>query len=128
MGRIVGGALWGAWHFPVIILAGYEYSKDYIGSPVLGPVVFCVFCIVMGILYDYLYDKTNTIWLPSLIHGATNAFTIFAYLIKPEHSDMMILGPVYIGIISMIPMIITAVIICVKQQKTERENEHNQKP
>lgn len=28
-------------------------------------------------------------------------------------------GPVYIGIISMIPMIIMAVVICVKQRKIE---------
>lgn len=119
MGRIVGGAIWGAWHFPVIILAGYEYGKDYIGAPLLGPVVFCVFTIAMGILLDYVYDKTETIWLPSLMHGAINAFTIFAYLLKPEHSDMMILGPAYIGIISMIPMIVLAVIISVKQKKTE---------
>ena len=46
-----------------------------------------------------------------------NAFTIFAYLVKPEYSNMAILGPAYIGIISMIPMIIVAVIICVKTKR-----------
>lgn len=116
-GRIVGGVILGSWHWPVMIFAGYEYGKEYIGAPVLGPIVFCLFTVMMGILCDYVYEKTETIWLPSLMHGATNAFTIFAYLTKPEYADMAILGPAYIGIISMITMIIMAVIICVKQKR-----------
>ena len=83
----------------------------------LGLIVFCVCTVMMGILFDYVYEKTETIWLPSLMHGATNAFTIFAYLIKPEYSHMSILGPAYIGIISMIPMIIVAIIICVNKKR-----------
>ncbi len=116
-GRIVGGTIWGAWHWPVMIFAGYEYGKGYIGAPVLGPIVFCICTVMMGILFDYVYEKTETIWLPSLMHGATNAFTIFAYLSKPEYADKAILGPAYIGIISMIPLIVMAVIICVKRKR-----------
>ena len=115
-GRIVGGAIWGAWHWPSMIFAGYEYGKEYIGAPILGPIVFCFCTIAMGILLDYVYEKTKTIWLPSLMHGAINAFTIFAYLLKPEYANMAILGPAYIGIISMIPMVIMAVIICAKKK------------
>lgn len=111
-GRIVGGTIWGVWHWPAMILAGYEYGKEYLGAPVLGPIVFCVVTVMMGILYDYVYEKTQTIWLPSLMHGAANAFTIFAYLSKPEYADKTILGPAYIGIIGMIPMAVTAGIIC----------------
>lgn len=118
-GRIVGGTIWGAWHWPIMIFAGYEYGKEYIGAPVLGPIVFCISTVMMGILFDYVYEKTETIWLPSLMHGAVNAFTIFAYLSKPEYADMAIFGPAYIGIISMIPMIIMTVVICVKQRKME---------
>lgn len=116
-GRIAGGAVWGAWHWPLMIFAGYEYGKEYIGAPVLGPVVFCICTVMMGILLDYVYEKTETIWLPSLMHGAINAFTTFAYLTKPEYADKAILGPAYIGIISMIPMIITAAVICVKKKR-----------
>ena len=115
-GRILGGAIWGAWHWPLMIFAGYEYGKEYIGAPVLGPIVFCICTVMMGILLDYVYEKTETIWLPSLMHGAINAFTIFAYLTKPEYANMAILGPAYIGIISMIPMIITAAVICLKKK------------
>ncbi|MCM1113518.1 MAG: CPBP family intramembrane metalloprotease [Muribaculum sp.] len=114
-GRVAGGAIWGVWHWPVMILAGYEYGKDYIGAPVLGPIVFCICTVMMGILLDYVYEKTETIWLPSLMHGAINAFTTFAYLTKPEYANRAILGPAYIGIIGMIPMTIMAVILCGKK-------------
>lgn len=115
-GRILGGIIWGAWHWPAMILAGSEYGKNYIGAPVLGLIVFCISTVMMGILLDYVYEKTGSIWLPSLMHGAINALTIFAYLLKPEYSNMMILGPTFIGIISMIPMSIMAVIICLKKK------------
>lgn len=118
-GRILGGIIWGIWHWPVMILAGYEYGKDYIGAPFLGPIVFCIFTVAIGILLDYIYDKTKTIWIPSLMHGAINAFTVFAYLIRPEYSDKAILGPASLGIISVIPYIILAAIICIKQTKSK---------
>lgn len=122
-GRIVGGTIWGAWHWPAMILAGYEYGKEYLGAPILGPIVFCVCTVMMGILFDYVYEKTQTIWLPSLMHGATNAFTTFAYLLKPEYADKAILGPAYIGIIGMIPMAVMAGVICAKQKKRDLINE-----
>lgn len=117
-GRIAGGAIWGFWHWPVMILAGYEYGKEYMGAPVLGPIVFCLSTIAMGIMLDYVYEKTETIWMPSLMHGAINAFTIFVYLVKPEYSGLMILGPAYIGIISMVPMLILTFVICIKQKRS----------
>lgn len=117
-GRILGGTIWGCWHWPVMILAGYEYGKEYIGAPVLGPIVFCVSTIATGILLDYVYEKTETIWMPSLMHGAINAFTIFLYVIKPEYANKLILGPVHIGIISMVPLVTMAIIICLKQKRS----------
>lgn len=117
-GRIVGGFIWGAWHWPVMILAGYEYGMDYIGAPVLGLIVFCISTIALGILHDYVYDKTKTIWMPALLHGATNAFTLFAYMQKPEFANRSILGPAFNGIISMIPSVVAAIIICKKQSSS----------
>lgn len=111
-GRIIGGAIWGAWHWPVMLLAGYEYGKEYIGEPILGPIVFCVATVLMGVLLDYVYEKTDTIWAPALMHGAINAFTIFGFIMKPEYADKMIFGPMYIGIISMMPMIFVVFMIC----------------
>lgn len=107
-GRIVGGIIWGAWHWPVMILAGYEYGKEYFGAPFLGMAMFCLFTTVGGILLDTIYEKTQCIWLPSLAHGAINAFSLVGYIVEPEYMDQYILGPVPIGIIGMIPALIMA--------------------
>ena len=74
----------------------------------------------MGILLDYVYEKTGTIWMPALMHGAINAFTIFAYMLKPEYADKAILGPAHIGIISMIPMMILAFVISIKAGRSDK--------
>ena len=65
--------------------------------------------------------KTGTIWMPSLMHGAINAFTIFAYMTKPEYADKMILGPAHIGIISMIPLAALSGIICIKKTRDKKD-------
>lgn len=41
-------------------------------------------------------------------------------VMKPEYTDKAILGPAYIGIISMIPMVALAGIICIKKTNTEK--------
>ena len=51
-GRILGGIIWGVWHWPVMLLAGYEYGTQYWGAPVLGPLLFCLITIAMGSLLD----------------------------------------------------------------------------
>ena len=119
-GRILGGMIWGIWHWPCMIFAGYEYGKEYPGAPVAGLFAFCLSTIFMGILFDHVYEKTESIWMPGLMHGAINAFTIFAYLLKPEYADRMILGPTFVGVIGMIPMTGIAIWICLKE--TSRPN------
>ena len=76
--------------------------------------------MAMGIILDYVYEKTETIWMPSLMHGSINAIaTLFLFMVKPEYSNLSILGPAFIGIISMVPMLALAVIICLKQSKKQ---------
>lgn len=112
-GRIFGGVIWGIWHWPIMILAGYEYGKEYIGAPVLGPILFCVSTCTIGIICDYLYEKTDCIWIPSLAHGSINAFAGVGMLfLNIYYSKEMILGPAPIGIIAGIPFIVIAVLFC----------------
>ncbi len=118
-GRVIGGAIWGAWHWPLMILAGFEYGTDYFGAPVLGLFVFPIFTIAFGIVTDHVYEKSGTILMPALIHGAMDAWTIYAYLTKPEFADRMILGPSLVGILSGLPMLALAIFISVKSKKAE---------
>lgn len=112
-GRVIGGVIWGAWHWPVMLLAGYEYGLVYWGAPFVGMAMFCLCCVVMGILLDWVYEKTNSIWAPSVAHGAFNAVaTLPVVFLNIQYMDQMILGPAPIGIIAMVPMIIAALLVC----------------
>lgn len=115
-GRILGGVIWGAWHWPVMILAGYEYGLDYWGYPFLGMIVFCLFTIAAGTLEDALYEKSKCIWIPSLMHGSINAVCTVPLMIGgSEYLNQMIIGPAPIGILSGIPLLIMAVVVLIKK-------------
>ncbi|MBR2029230.1 MAG: CPBP family intramembrane metalloprotease [Oscillospiraceae bacterium] len=116
-GRVIGGIIWGAWHWPVMVLAGYEYGLVYWGAPFVGMALFCFCCVVLGIVMDWTYEKTSSIWAPAIAHGAFNAVaTLPAMLLNTEYADQMILGPAPIGIIAMIPMIVYALMISRKSE------------
>ncbi len=118
-GRLIGGAVWGVWHWPIMLLAGYEYGTTYWGAPVTGPLLFCIITIAMGILFDYLYEKTNCIWVPALCHGAINAFAGVPMLfLNPAYTDKLLLGPLMIGVISGLSLMLTACILSMREKNT----------
>ena len=121
-GRLVGGVIWGVWHWPVMFLAGYEYGTSYWGAPVTGPLLFCVITSAMGILFDFLYEKTNCIWVPALCHGAINAFAGVPILfMSPAYADKLLLGPLMIGVIGGLPLILSTMLICVFGKNSDIE-------
>lgn len=116
-GRIIGGIIWGAWHWPVMVLAGYEYGLEYWGAPFLGMALFCLVTVVIGTLLDVSYEKTNCIWVPALAHGAFNGcVTIPMLFLDSDYLDQMTLGPAPVGIISILPALLVAVWILVKKK------------
>ena len=114
-GRILGGVIWGAWHWPVMILAGYEYGKVYFGAPILGMAAFSLFTVACGTLIDVLYEKTHCIWIPALAHGAVNGFALEAMVLDPAYADQMIIGPHPVGLIAMVPALLAAAYILWKK-------------
>lgn len=111
-GCLLGGTIWGIWHWPLIALIGYEYGTAYWGFPVLGMFVFCIFTITMGILCDFLYEKTACIWIPAIAHGAVNAAgTVPIAVCDPDHADYMLLGPSPNGLLAGLPFVLIAAVI-----------------
>ena len=103
---------------PVMVLAGYEYGLVYWGAPFVGMALFCICCVVMGILLDWSYQNTDSIWAPAIAHGAFNAVaTLPMILLNLEYANQQILGPAPIGIIAMLPMIALAVLANFKTTK-----------
>ena len=112
MGRLAGGALWGVWHWPLIILGNYFYDGDYIGKPVLGPIMICLTLCAFGVLIDYLYEKTNCIWIPSLMHASMNASTLPVMLLTAGGArSLSVLGPSCFSLIGCLPVMAVAAVI-----------------
>lgn len=113
---LIGGVIWGAFHFGAILAGGYEYGFDYIGAPVLGPIAFTFCCISLGVLHEIIYDRTKCIWFTALFHGGFNAAATLVLSVMsandPEKlAKYMIFGPAANGLISGIPIAILAIIL-----------------
>ena len=112
-GRLLGGLIWGAWHWPIIWLIGYEYGMGYPGYPVSGMLLFCLFTVPLGAMCDWSYEKSGSIWLPSLLHGAINAAAGIPLLVCGEGAQRL-LGPSPNGLIAGIGVIVAGVWLLVK--------------
>ena len=111
-GKLVGGALWGIWHWPLVILGSYFYEGDYFGKPFLGPVMICLSLCAFGVLIDFVYEKTGCIWLPSLMHAAMNSSAMpLMFMLKGGNSHLSILGPNCFGLLGCLPVMVVAVIM-----------------
>ncbi len=118
-GRLLGGVIWGVWHWPLMLLAGYEYGFGYWGAPVLGLLLFCLFTVGCGTLLDLVYEKTGSIWIPALGHGAVNAFAgVPILLLNPAYADRLTVGPLMIGVIGGAPMLLLALFVLLKKKST----------
>lgn len=122
-GWLLGGAIWGAWHWPLIALIGYEYGAaagnpaGYAGFPVAGMLLFCVITAGWGILHDRLYEKSGTIWLPALFHGAINAAaTLPLAVCLTNTGTARLLGPAPNGLIAGLPFLIAAAAVLARER------------
>ncbi|MBR5386900.1 MAG: CPBP family intramembrane metalloprotease [Clostridiales bacterium] len=123
---LIGGTIWGAFHFPSIIFGGYEYGFDYLGKPVLGLIAFTITCIALGVLEEIVYSRTKSIWYAALMHGSVNCIGTLPLMLlnvnDPTVDKYMILGPYMNGLIAGIPLIIIAAImgaIAIRKQKAK---------
>ena len=123
-GWLLGGVIWGAWHWPLIWLIGYEYgaaaanSVGYAGFPVTGMLLFCVIAAGWGILHDWLYEKSGSIWVPSLFHGAINASAALPLLFcLPDTGSARLLGPAPMGILAGLPFLAAAAVLLIRRGK-----------
>lgn len=117
---ILSGVIWGIWHGPLIVIAGYEYGTGYTGAPFLGIILMCLFTVCFGIILSYFYEKTGSIWVPALIHGAINGAAGVPILFMKEMPGHYLLGPTPAGLIAGIPIYVLAVILLVEMSGREK--------
>ena len=124
MGRLLGGVIWGAWHWPLIWLMGFGYgaaagnSAGYMGFPVTGMLAFCVITTGWGVIHDWLYEKSGSIWVPALYHGAINAaVNLPSAVCLPDTSSARLLGPTPVGLLAGLPMLILALALLLRNEQ-----------
>ncbi len=106
---LITGIIWGLWHIPLTV-AGHNYGIDYTGYPYLGILAMIVFCCALGTLLSFVTIKTGSC-VPAVIgHGAVNSIASIGILFTTD-GGRMLLGPSPAGLISVIPTVITAIIL-----------------
>ncbi len=68
---IAGGIIWGLWHAPLTV-KGHNFGTDYPGFPYTGILLMCGMCVVMGIFFYWLTQKTGSVYPASIAHSANN--------------------------------------------------------
>lgn len=67
---------------------------------------------------------TDCIWIPALAHGAINAFAgVPTLFLNPAYADRLLTGPLMIGCVGGMPLIIAAASIAVKTKTGKEEIE-----
>jgi len=68
---LISGIIWGIWHYPLILLFGYNYTYD---TRFVGAIIFLLFTVSLGIFLSWLKIVTKNVLYPALAHGAVNAY------------------------------------------------------
>ena len=118
---VLSGVIWGVWHWPVILLAGYNFGTGYWGAPFTGGLMMCVSCVALGVLLTLLYEKTNSVWAPALAHGAFNAAAGIGVYFLPLGTVSTILGPTPLGLVAGIPLFLLAAWTFFKHRHSQDE-------
>jgi len=68
-GLIIGGLIWALWHTPGILM-GLNYPEN----PIFGNFLFIAVCISLGIIFQYFYLKSKSVFVVAITHGILNQF------------------------------------------------------
>lgn len=87
---ILSGGLWGIWH-----LFGIIMGHNYPGYPIRGIFMMILMCIPLGVIFQYYYIKSGSIFIPMMAHGAVNwtATTFMIFFIDTTAFKALYHGP-----------------------------------
>lgn len=115
-GFLIGGAIWALWHAGGIFL-GFNYP----GHQFTGNLMMILMCIPLGVILQYLYFKSKSIFVPALAHGAINwtSASIGMFVLSNEEYNTMLYGPT--GIIGIVVLSVIAIFLY-RKMDWEKEN------
>lgn len=68
------GAVWGVWHAPLILI-GFNYGEHNL----LGILMMVIACISLSFYFSQALHRTNSLMVPTIMHGLINASSIFLF-------------------------------------------------
>jgi len=99
---VIGGAIWALWHAGGIIM-----GLNYPNFPILGNVLMILMCIPLGVILQYFYFKSRSIFVAAIGHGALNwSGRSFAFVLENENYNTILYGPT--GIVGILVLWIVA--------------------
>lgn len=119
-GLLLSGLIWAVWHWPLILFSGYEYGIGYAGAPFTGIAAMCLFTFAFGTALSWVYDRTESIWAPALMHGAANATAGLGLYFMPAGTTHYLLGPTLAGAVSVLPLVLFACLSLKKSSKNTK--------
>lgn len=118
--HLLVGLIWSFWHLP-LNLQGYNFGLTYRAFPFVGILAMFLFCFSVGVFLSWILEKTGSIWLPALLHGAINASAGIGILFQVPSNQAMamkVLGPSPAGLLSGIPFLLLALFLIRKERKS----------
>ncbi len=103
---LISGAVFGAWHTPIILL-GYNFDR-----PDLTGVLFMIGgCVAWGVLLGWMRLRSASVWPAVLGHGSLNAVAGLVLLLiaageVPDHAIVGALGVVTWGVIALVATVL----------------------
>lgn len=103
---LISGAVFGAWHTPIILL-GYNF-----GRPDITGVLFMIGgCVAWGVLLGWMRLRSASVWPAVLGHGSLNAVAGLILLLiaageVPDHAIVGALGVVTWGVIALVATVL----------------------
>ncbi len=86
---IIGGVIWSVWHWPIIAM-----GHNYPGYPIIGNLLFILFCIPTGYILYFFYKKSGSVFVPALMHGVLNkaTMTMLVYCVDEKKIQPLLFG------------------------------------
>ena len=108
---VVIGAIWGLWHWPVIV-QGHNWPTH----PYLGVLLMMVFCMGMGPIFTFVTRMTGSVFAAALAHGTLNATAAIPLLSISGGSDLTVGITSFVGL-TLIALVNLAMIPLVKKHR-----------
>ncbi|MDR2813650.1 MAG: CPBP family intramembrane metalloprotease, partial [Prevotellaceae bacterium] len=80
---LIIGAIWGIWHFPLILL-GHNYPQH----PVIGVFMMVIWCVLLTPTFTYIALKSKSTVAAAIYHGTLNAIAGISALYVVGGNDL----------------------------------------